>query len=76
MNSSQHAQLDELMRVVSALEAPRRPPATSAGLATARRTKTTPKGGTTTRPKKSVSKKERRRRSVNTPGCASIEIMT
>ncbi len=53
VNSSQHAQLDELMRVVSALDAPRRPPAASAGLATARRTKTTPKGGTATRPKKS-----------------------
>jgi len=53
VNSSQHAQLDELMRVVSALEAPRRVPAASAGLATARRTKATPKGGTASRPKKS-----------------------
>jgi len=52
VNSSQHAQLDELMRVVSALEAPRRAPAASAGLATARRTKATPKGGGATRPKK------------------------
>ncbi|WP_440130258.1 DNA-binding protein [Trinickia symbiotica] len=52
VNSSQHAQLDELMRVVSALEVPRRAPAASPGLATARRTKTTPKGGSATRPKK------------------------
>lgn len=52
VNSGQHAQLDELMRVVSALEAPRRAAAASPGLARARRTKATPKGGAATRPKK------------------------
>ncbi|WP_239483201.1 hypothetical protein [Burkholderia sp. MS455] len=52
VNSSQHAQLDELMRVASALEAPRRPLAASAGLATAPRTKTPPKGDTAARPKR------------------------
>ncbi len=52
VNSSQYAQLDELMRVVSGFNVPRRPPAASAGLASARRTKVTPKGGTAARPKK------------------------
>jgi uncharacterized small protein (DUF1192 family) len=52
VNSSQHAQLDELMRVVSALDTPRRVPSPSPRLATARRTKATPKGDTASRPKK------------------------
>ena len=52
VNSSQHAQLDELMRVVSGLNVPRRPPAASAGLASARRTKTAAKGSAATRAKK------------------------
>lgn len=51
INASQYAQLDELLRIVSAQEA-RRTPATSSGLATARRTTGTPKSGTT-KPRKS-----------------------
>jgi predicted nuclease with TOPRIM domain len=47
VNAAQHAQLDELLRRVSA-DAPRRAPAASPGLATARRT---PKGGTAKRTK-------------------------
>ncbi|MFP4896138.1 DNA-binding protein [Paraburkholderia sp. EG304] len=58
VNSSQHAQLDELMRVVSAREAPRRAPAASAGPATARRTKSTPKGGGAVRPKNATRAKK------------------
>ncbi|BCQ58022.1 DNA-binding protein [Burkholderia gladioli] len=46
INASQYAQLDELLRIVSAQEA-RRTPAASSGLATARRTTGTPKSGTT-----------------------------
>ncbi len=53
VNASQHAQLVELMRVVSAIDAPHRAPVASAGLATARRTKAVPKGGAATRAKKS-----------------------
>jgi uncharacterized protein YhaN len=57
VNVSQHAQLDELMRVVSALEAPRRAspraPAASPGRATAKRAKTAAKSGAATRAKKS-----------------------
>ncbi|MDE4936413.1 DNA-binding protein [Burkholderia contaminans] len=51
INASQYAQLDELLRIVSAQEA-RRTPAASSGLATARRTTGTPKSGTT-KPRKS-----------------------
>lgn len=50
INASQYAQLDELLRIVSAQEA-RRAPAASRGLATARRTTGTPKSGTTKRKK-------------------------
>ncbi|ACC76301.1 DNA-binding protein [Paraburkholderia caribensis] len=53
VNASQHAQLSELMRIVSALEAPRRAPAASPGLATAKRTRTPARGGGTSRTKKS-----------------------
>ncbi|TCK84019.1 DNA-binding protein [Paraburkholderia sp. BL9I2N2] len=53
VNASQHAQLDELMRIMSAIDAPRRAPVASTGLATARRTKATPKSGAATRAKKS-----------------------
>ena len=53
VNASQHAQLDELMRVVSTLDAPRRTPAASPGLASARRTRAAPKSSAATRAKKS-----------------------
>jgi hypothetical protein len=46
INASQYAQLDELLRIVSAQEA-RRAPVASSGLATARRTTGTPKSGAT-----------------------------
>ncbi|MFP3242999.1 MAG: DNA-binding protein [Paraburkholderia sp.] len=51
INASQYAQLDELLRIVSAQGA-RRTPAASSGLATARRTAGTLKSGTT-KPRKS-----------------------
>lgn len=51
INASQYAQLDELLRIVSAQEA-RRAPMASSGLTTARRTTGTPKSGTT-KPRKS-----------------------
>ncbi|CAE6872238.1 hypothetical protein R75465_08359 [Paraburkholderia aspalathi] len=51
ISASQYAQLDELLRIVSAQEA-RRTPAASSGLATAGRTAGTPKSGTT-KPRKS-----------------------
>lgn len=51
INASQYAQLDELLRIVSAQET-RRTPAASSGLATARRTTGTPKSGTA-KPRKS-----------------------
>ncbi|HYP34409.1 MAG TPA: hypothetical protein VES00_21255, partial [Burkholderiaceae bacterium] len=57
-SSSQHAQLDELMRVVSALEAPRRAPSSPPGLASARRTKATPKGDGAARPKNATRAKK------------------
>lgn len=50
INASQYAQLDELLRIVSAQEV-RRASAASSGLATARRTTGTPKSGTTKRKK-------------------------
>lgn len=52
VNASQHAQLDELMRIVSTIDTPRRASMASPGLATARRTKSVPKGGTVARVKK------------------------
>ena len=53
INATQHAQLAELMRVVSARDASRRAPPASPGLATAKRTRTASKGSTTSRTKKS-----------------------
>jgi hypothetical protein len=53
INATQHAQLAELMRVVSARDSSRRAPPASPGLATAKRTRTAPKGSTTSRTKKS-----------------------
>ncbi|MGF6408683.1 DNA-binding protein [Paraburkholderia sp. MM5482-R1] len=53
VNANQYAQLDELMRLVSARDASRRTPPASPGLAGAKRTRTAPKGGTTPRAKKS-----------------------
>jgi predicted nucleic acid-binding Zn-ribbon protein len=60
INASQYAQLDELLRIVSAQEA-RRAPVASSGLATAMRTTGTPKGGTRSARKSHEQNNEPRR---------------